>query len=92
MGVSRQFLRMGGGGKCSYIIDEYSCYQDECVVYVRSLQRDCSQSGRAEPRMISRQAKYTIVSHMPPLQDIMGTVISYGDGEVWPEYGLAEFA
>jgi len=92
--ASRKFLRIGGGGKCSYMLVSdhlmYNCDMDECVVYIRALEPNCGATTSSS-RIMSRKAKNHILAHTPPMQDIMGTILSYGDGEVWPESGVADF-
>lgn len=82
-------LRLGGtGGKCSYVLKDYVCMEFECRVLLRALQPECGSEDRLDTfGTISKQAFSEIVAANPG-QPIIGTVVSYGDGEIWPSYNI----
>jgi len=92
--VYHRLLRMGSsGGNCSYVLDDLACDATECVVWIHSQQSDCgSTAPTSQTRRISAQAKAKIDGQVLPGQSIKGTILSYGDDELWPENGLAEFS
>jgi len=89
----------GGGtstGKCAYALTGYNCPAfEECIVTVRAMGLKCDISGPAsQVRKISYASQQRIADHgfAENGGDGVGTILTYGNGDAWPEYGVYDLA
>jgi len=94
--VGRRFLRIGALGRCFYKLTApyYNCNFEDCVVWLQQMGPTCGdETGGVQTRSISFQAQQTIAGHAIEENggDGRGAILTYGEGDVWPEYGIADF-
>jgi len=95
--VGRRFLRIGarGANSCFYKLTapHYNCDNFEvCIVWLQP-GKECGSDGGVQTRTISFEAQQIIAKHgfQQDGGDGRGTALTYGDGDIWPEYGVADF-
>jgi len=96
-GVAKLQIGLGNGGShtCSYMLVPpwYSCVGSEmCMIQVKAVGPNCNDVSQIQARKISFETQQKIAAHGYAMNggDGQGILLSYGNGEVWPEFGVAQ--
>lgn len=94
MGKLQIGMGSGSGVKCGYVLTGYNCpHFEECLVFVRPVGHECKDSGpENQVRYISYHSLQRIAQHGFAANgaDGVGTVLTYGSGERWPDFGVVD--
>lgn len=80
-------ITFGPSGRCSYVLEYFTCESTECMVLLKPRAKRCGPSEQSRKISFDAYRRISRANGGSP----EGSLLSYGGGALWPEYGVAEF-